>query len=487
MTEVKDSARNNLGSFHQLAIAQIAANARNPRRHFGEAGMAELAESIREHGVIEPIVVRLVKEGVDQPYEIVAGERRWRAAAMAGLEDIPCRVYRQMDDGTALEVSLVENLCREDIDPIEQAEGYRALVELGLKQKQIGERVKRSQESISNSMRLLNLPRSIQDEISEGRLTASHGEALLEHKGHPGLQLAIAKAAVEENLTTRAVQTFASDHSYELEKAGVLKSLYNAPFDLAGCAGCRDRRAEQGERGDCLNVSCFAEKAKAHEEAEAKELEGLDLVGVSKLRYDAYKWLRPPPAGCRGDCEHRKQAKCGEQMWPVCVDPKCFEQLLAKDGKAKRAEKAASYEGLMEQARERLGDEADLEALGRAAVLVCEQAIRFAKKKNLATALGRIAKPELFDRLKEEGWESGRVRRVRDAALEIANHPVALVRFAAELELMADVGNAVSSDYSHADKLWWLLGMTERKQDGQDTEDPGADGAGKEDGDAISD
>lgn len=159
----------------EIPIELVRANPLQPRRRFDERAMAELCDSIRVSGVIQPIVVRRAGEG----YELIAGERRVRAARMAGLTKIPA-VVREVTNAESLELALVENLLREDLNPIEAAEGYRQLLsDFGWTQEQLGQRIGKDRSSIANALRLLRLPSPIQDDLRDGRLSMGHALSLL--------------------------------------------------------------------------------------------------------------------------------------------------------------------------------------------------------------------------------------------------------------------------------------------------------------------
>jgi len=159
----------------EISLDRVRPNPRQPRKRFDPAGLAELAESIRASGVIQPIVVRRAGEG----YELIAGERRLRAARQAGLERIPA-IVRDATNAQSLELALVENLMREDLNPIESAEGYRQLLaDFGWTQEQLGQRIGKDRSSIANALRLLKLPAPIQEDLRSGRLTMGHALSLL--------------------------------------------------------------------------------------------------------------------------------------------------------------------------------------------------------------------------------------------------------------------------------------------------------------------
>lgn len=162
-------------SYFSCPIEQIKPNRSQPRKNFNNAKLEELAASIREKGIIQPIVVRKL----DDCYEIVAGERRWRAAQKAGLHDVPV-VIQDVSDDTALEMALIENIQREDLNAVEEAEAYHSLMEkFSLSQEEMARRVGKDRSTIANSLRLLRLPAEIKGDIVEERLTMGHARALL--------------------------------------------------------------------------------------------------------------------------------------------------------------------------------------------------------------------------------------------------------------------------------------------------------------------
>jgi ParB family chromosome partitioning protein len=185
----------------QLPLEAIERNPDQPRKRFEEAKLEELAASIREHGVVEPILVR--REGTR--YRILAGERRWRAAQRAGLREIPA-VIREASDRQAFELALVENLQRADLNAIEEAEAYQVLVDdHGLTQEDVAARVGKERSTVANALRLLRLPEEVRDTVREGRLDMGHARALL------GLDSAeeirrMAQRAVKESLSVRALE-----------------------------------------------------------------------------------------------------------------------------------------------------------------------------------------------------------------------------------------------------------------------------------------
>lgn len=159
-----------------LPISQVEPGLNQPRKHFDEEALAELAASIRQHGVLQPLTVRRLASGY---YQIIAGERRWRAARMAGMTEVPAMII-EADDRKVMELGLIENLQREDLNPMEEAAGYRTLIQdYGLTQEEAARRVSKSRPAVANAMRLLALPQEVQWLIEQGNLSAGHGRALL--------------------------------------------------------------------------------------------------------------------------------------------------------------------------------------------------------------------------------------------------------------------------------------------------------------------
>jgi ParB family chromosome partitioning protein len=174
-TASADPAPESVDGLREVPLERIRPNPRQPRHHIDEQGLYELEASIRAQGVLQPILVRPLKDG----YELIAGERRYRAAKRAGLKAVPA-VVRQLDERFVLETALVENLQREDLDPIDEALGYQALLEdLAYTQEKIAERVGKERSTVANALRLLTLPQAVQDLVSRGTLSAGHARALL--------------------------------------------------------------------------------------------------------------------------------------------------------------------------------------------------------------------------------------------------------------------------------------------------------------------
>lgn len=190
------------GALMELSVTAVRPNPRQPRSHFDEDGLASLTASVREIGVLQPILVRQTDE---DEYELIAGERRWRAARRAGMATIPA-IIRTASDSESLEQALIENLNREELNPLEEAAGYQQLIEdFDLTHDQLSARVGKSRVAITNALRLFQLPPSVQRLVAEARLSAGHARALL---GTPdrAFQEALARRAANEQLSVRAVE-----------------------------------------------------------------------------------------------------------------------------------------------------------------------------------------------------------------------------------------------------------------------------------------
>lgn len=185
----------------EINIEDIRPNSFQPRRAFDEEKLAEMAESVRTHGILQPVVVRSIIGG----YELVAGERRWRAAQLAGLVRIPA-VVRELSEGEMMEVALIENIQREDLNPLEEAEAFKILLtEFGLTQEELAQRVGKSRSHIANILRLLNLTPEVQSYVSRGTITMGHARALLA-LSEPRAQLAACRQVVEKGLSVRETE-----------------------------------------------------------------------------------------------------------------------------------------------------------------------------------------------------------------------------------------------------------------------------------------
>ncbi len=208
-----------------------------PRRNFEEEELRDLAASIAEQGVLQPLLVRETAEG----YQIVAGERRWRAAGLAGLATVPCLVH-ECDDGQALQMALIENLQREDLNPIEQARAFRQLIEeFGMKQEEVADRVGKSRPAVANVLRLLSLPVEVQDAVIAGTLSEGHARALLPLRDEPALLYQVCEQVIQQGLSVRQTEELVRKSSALSSAPAQAKQGRGAPTDDPHLAAAVER------------------------------------------------------------------------------------------------------------------------------------------------------------------------------------------------------------------------------------------------------
>ncbi len=234
-----------------LPISQVEPGLNQPRKRFDQEALADLAESIRIHGIIQPLTVRRLSTGY---YQIIAGERRWRAAKLAGLTEVPA-VIMEADDRKVMELGLIENLQREDLNPAEEARGYQTLMEeYGLTQEQVAQQMGKSRPAIANTLRLLALPEDIMKLVEEGQLSAGHARAIL-GAPTPAMQRQAAKKVVEGQLSVRQTEALIKALQKQAQEkpkpAGEDLSLYLGELekDLSGRLGRKVKIAHRGKRG----------------------------------------------------------------------------------------------------------------------------------------------------------------------------------------------------------------------------------------------
>ena len=232
-----------------IGIEQLVPAANQPRRNFNEESIRHLADSIAAHGVLQPLLVR-AKPDEDGKYEIIAGERRWRAAQLAQVHEIPAIVH-DLDDQSALEIALIENLQREDLNPLDEAAGYQRLMEqFGHTQDKLAASIGRSRSHIANMLRLLNLPEGVQAYVRDGKLTIGHARALLTAEAPEEL----AKKVVNQGLSVRQTETMAGGDG---EKSSKAKSKSKAQSGASGKGGGKDADtlALEQEMADLLGMT----------------------------------------------------------------------------------------------------------------------------------------------------------------------------------------------------------------------------------------
>lgn len=199
-----------------LRLSEIEPNKDQPRKVFSEESLNELADSIKEHGVLQPLLVRPLSSG---GYQLVAGERRWRASRMAGLREVPV-VIRDMDEEQAMEIALIENLQREDLNAIEEASGYKLLMErYGMTQEQVAKRVGKSRPAVANALRLLHLPEKVMEMVEEGEVSPGHARALLAFDNQDQI-LEVAKKVKTGKYSVRDIEKMSKEVPEDIQVSG---------------------------------------------------------------------------------------------------------------------------------------------------------------------------------------------------------------------------------------------------------------------------
>lgn len=247
----EESVVQDVRSLRHLPIELLKPSPNNPRKHFAESDLDDLAKSIRDKGLLQPIVVRPLTHG---EHEIVAGERRWRAAQRAGIHDVPVLI-RELSDGEALEIALIENIQRSDLNPLEEARAYGLLLEqFNYTQQQLADSIGKSRSHIANTLRLLNLPESVRSQIEKGSLTAGHARALVATDSPAEL----ADQIIRLGLSVREAEGLAREASparkarAKPEKDADTKALEKS---VSEALGLKVEIAHKGESGGTLTIA----------------------------------------------------------------------------------------------------------------------------------------------------------------------------------------------------------------------------------------
>ena len=250
-----------------VRVSAIEPNRGQPRKEFDSESLSELADSIREHGVLQPLLVRRLPGASleDESYQLVAGERRWRAARMAGLSEVPV-VVREMSEAEVLEFALIENLQREDLNPLEEAGGYQELIDtFGLTQEEVARKVGRSRSAVANALRVLKLPQELHPSLRDGDLTAGHAKALLTVKER-GKMLKLAEITIEQGLSVREVERRAARLNEASEEADLVPIIHDHFYKEMQLAmqnelGRRVRiNPKYGDNGGTLQINYFSKE-----------------------------------------------------------------------------------------------------------------------------------------------------------------------------------------------------------------------------------
>ncbi len=264
----------------EIDVAKIAPNPFQPRKVFNEAALRELADSIREHGVIQPVVVTQTPEG----YELVVGERRFRAAILAGLATVPAIVKKTLEDQTKLEVALIENIQRQELNPIEEAQAYDRLIQtFRLTQEEVARKVGKSRPSITNTLRLLHLPAELQRALIEGKISEGHARAIL-GLGDIEKQLGLYRLILEQGLNVRQVENKVRELTARrrVDAAAPDPKLMALENELRGKLGTQVKIQRQG-RGGKITIEFFSDEELndiIHKMSEAGEEENGGFITV---------------------------------------------------------------------------------------------------------------------------------------------------------------------------------------------------------------
>lgn len=350
-----------------IKIDSIEPNPDNPRKNFDQEALEQLSQSIREVGILQPLVVVPISGTEPQKFRLVCGERRWRAAQLAGMESVPVVVEENLTQTQIAEIMLIENLQRKDLDPIEEARAYQTLLQgHGYTQEGLGEKLGVSQGHIANRLRLLELPDEVQENISREIISPSHGRVLAGFKKLPERMLkkaaeTIAEKGVSVAKTTKAVMKIIAEEGKPLFND---YTRNNKPeFKTSQCEKCEYR--VMGNRWDygnedpyCINPSCWGKKQQ--EVRRERELALADrvqkaakndqgVVELDKFQYDQYEEFSEYKikdmdlSECQ-ECEHKKVAKrsYSDELTEACFQPSCFKkkQAVATREKNKQARDA---------------------------------------------------------------------------------------------------------------------------------------------------
>lgn len=356
------------GTFRVIPTSRIRPPQFNPRSLFEQSAHEELVASIREVGLLEPVVVRPASE--INTYEIVAGERRFRACSEIGMDAIPAMVREELDDTEAARIALIENLARRDLSPIEEARGFQRLTQLGMSQTEIGKRTHRSQGQVANTLRLLRLPEDVQQLILEGKLTATHGLKLLPFEAFPEACTVIAQAAVDgahkaddmpsdQNFRHWAAEAIGAKYGATDSRLGIRIQTWSYHFCKQVCEKC-----PYGARVDdiCLKPDHYRELeakeqaerlAKAQKSREAGALTRGEAVSTEDLTINSvgqgqrYVRENERPEGCSEACPCYRLHNGN----PVCIDESRHLKLKSAATRQDKKDRRAQVEQLMQQFR----------------------------------------------------------------------------------------------------------------------------------------
>jgi len=380
-----------------LPVAQIGPNPFQPRTSFDAAEMEELVESVRAHGVLQPVTIRTAKaDGKEEQgksnaanghtngqkngalrYHLVTGERRLRACKQAGRKTIPAIIRDDLSDVAAAELALVENVQRSNLSIMDEATGYkRLMVHFRMKEERIAKKVGKSVATIRDTMKLLNLPEPVQKLLSNKSLTPSHGQQLLHLAPFEPVCVLVAQKAVKDKLTATSLSTTLLPNVQELKQKGLVVELdYKTQFDWKEqCGSCPHKAyVQSGYSSYCLKPLEWKQKNETARELKQQEAtrvmeearqEGRHAVETDKLPPGSYRDLTfaALPAGCTGACPCRGETtdpRDATRKLPVCLDPKRFSELVQAERQAHEEARQRRFTALWREAKAVLVTEAE--------------------------------------------------------------------------------------------------------------------------------
>lgn len=450
-----------------LPIDRIETSPLNPRKRFDDEDLQRLAESLEADGLLQPIVVTPAGER----FVVVAGERRLRAAQLLNWTEIPAIERTDVDDRTLVRLALLENLARSDLDPLEEAEGYRALQDLGMTQAEIAAAVHRSQPAIANALRLLKAPEEVRQRMlqtgADGKpaLAPSHVLALLKYEAFPQVMIKLGELAAEQRTPSKALEGGLASMPWEF--AGALRdsklaqevSEHRAAFDVKVCqTACPfGAYAKAQYSAYCLRPEHYNElqkaglaKRRAETKAQIAESapdnpDGSKPLQLKSLKYGAYErldWGGGVPKGCSPKCECRRGALDGKAVVQICLKPAHLRELRDT---ARKAEEAAR----LEQQR-RLAEAC-------AAALDKGEGIRSRELALLAVdALGQVREQKLIDQILTKHASAGFPKRGARSLDDLAKlQPAQLVKIAVEALLANDLYEMKWGHHKPAYATWY--------------------------------
>jgi hypothetical protein len=393
---------------------------------------------------------------------------------MAGLTQVPA-IVRDCDDAEAAVLGLIENLCREDLNPVEEARGYQALVDRGLKQTEIAAKVGRDQSTVSNSMRLLRLPEEVLGSVRSGSVSGSGGRALLAYEKYPAIVRALA-ALLAKGMPVKRLESFSKwdwQIAEAVSKAGAIVSTYQIESGIRDrCADCEDR--QHLPNGDmCLKPECLAAKNQQYTERILAKAGGADgVLDLKKVPYDSYKVIEGGgPAGCDPECENRgvgKRSYDDGSLCTICRKPAHYAELEAAEAKRKAAEHRESVAGKVELVGQMLCGEADtmedLERVyARAEAVGAYNALRDVNKAILE-AVGKRLGIELDAELLSTKSGIDKKLAVRKLDHLAGLKRLALVGIVAECLIRKELRDwDPRNSWSRTDVSDWFLGVGDRR------------------------